>query len=91
MSKYSKLINWILGGFITIFFLYGPMLSEQYNCFFLYTSSRILAGLFLIYCLLSSIYWIRNKNLKLVIHYSIIVGLYILLSFMFFIVAAHLG
>lgn len=91
MSKYLKLINWIIGGIVTIFFLYGPMLSEQYGCFLIYTSSQVVAGLFLIYCLFSAIYWIVNKNLNLVIHYCLIVGIYILFSFLLFIIAVSIG
>lgn len=87
MNKYLKLTNWITGGIVTLFFLYGPMLSVQYDFFLLYTSSRILACLFLIYCLLSVIYWIRNKNYNLVIHYCLIVGIYILFSITLFIIA----
>ena len=91
MSKYLKLINWIIGGVITIFFLYAPMLSMQYGCFFLYTSSRIVAGIFLIYCLLSAIYWVINKKFKLVIHYCLIVPTYILFSIIIFVIAASRG
>ncbi len=91
MSKRLILINWILGGIITVFFLYGPMLSEQYECFSIYTISRISTVLFLIYCLLSVIYWIINKKLKLVVHYCLILALYIGGSFILFIIAASIG
>ena len=91
MNKYLKLLNWIIGGIVTLFFLYGPMLSFQYDCFFIYTSSRILAGLFLMYCLFSVIYWIINKNFNLVIHYCLIVGIYTLFSISLFIIAISIG
>lgn len=31
MNKYWKLLDWIIGGIVTIFFLYSPMLSMQYE------------------------------------------------------------
>ncbi|WP_270507113.1 hypothetical protein [Paraclostridium sordellii] len=91
MSKYLKLLNWVSGGIITIFFLYGPMLSVQYECSLISKSSRIVTIVFLLYCLLSAIYWLINKKLNLVVHYSLILTIYIGLSFILFIIAASIG
>lgn len=91
MIKYLKLINWVLGGIVTIFFLYGPMLSEQYGCFFIYKSSRIVTIVFLIYCLISAIYWLINKKLNLAVHYFLILAIYIVFSFILFIIAVSIG
>lgn len=91
MSKKLKLIHWILGGIITIFFLYAPMLSVQYDCFFIRASSKIITSLFLIYCLFSAIYWVIKKNIKLAMHYCLIVSTYIIGSIIFILIAISIG
>ncbi|MBO3445746.1 hypothetical protein [Clostridium sp. CCUG 7971] len=91
MSKQLRIINWIIGGIITILYLYGPMWSMQYNFSSLSEISRIVASVFLIYCLISGIYWIKNKKTKMAFHYFLIVAVYIAIAFTIFIIAVHRG
>lgn len=91
MSKYThwKLIDWIIGGIGLIciylepsnFFepnLYEPSLySSPYNI------PQRIVGLFLIYCFLSIIYWVINKKTNMVVHYSVIIAIYIAITILY--------
>ena len=93
MSKYKdwKMIDWIIVGFVGISFieipehLYTlPTMVTVYD--YPYNIPIIIAGVFLIYCFLSVIYWIINKNINMVIHYCLIAITYITIPMLYVIV-----
>lgn len=92
MSKQLRIINWIIGGVVTLFFLFGPMWFFDQNPYSNpYKIPMRVVYLFLIYCLLSGIYWIRNKKIKIAFHYFLIVAVYIAIAFTIIIIAAYKG
>ena len=91
MSKYWKHLDWIIGGIVTIFYLYAPMLFEQYSYSSPYKIPIIVVVVFLIYCFLSGIYWMMNKKLNMVFHYCLIIGIYLLATITIMVIAAYKG
>ncbi|MBS6022696.1 MAG: hypothetical protein KIB00_01295 [Paeniclostridium sordellii] len=91
MNKYWKLLDWIIGGIVTIFFLYSPMLSGRYGNIYIFYTSLTILGVFLIYCFSSGIYWMVKKNFKITLHYILIVTIYICFSISLFFYAAYHG
>ena len=81
MSKYKgwKMMDWIGLGFVGISFIVVPDFILDHNLYELPTMATVYdypynipiigSGIFLIYCLLSRVYWIKNKygNLLLLI------------------------
>ena len=71
MSKYKdwKMIDWIIVGFVGISFIeipehldILPTMVAVYD--YPYNIPIIIAGVFLIYCFLSGVYWIKNKKIN---------------------------
>ena len=84
MSKYKdwKMIDWIIVGFVGISFIeipehldILPTMVAVYD--YPYNIPIIIAGLFLIYCFLSGVYWIKNKKINMVVHYCLLATMYI--------------
>lgn len=58
--------------------LYEPSLySAPYNI------PQRVVGIFLIYCFLSVIYWIIKKKINMVVHYSLIITIYIAITVLY--------
>ena len=91
MSNFWKLLDWIIGGIVTIFYLYTPMLFEQYGFYSPFMIPEIVVGLFLIYCFISGIYWSINKNFKIILHYILIILIYICLAISLLLYSAYHG
>lgn len=99
MNKYKdwKMIDWIIAGILAFSsvtlpnwiidqHLYKlPIMATGYD--YPYNIPIIVAGIFLIYCFLSLIYWIINKNINMVIHYCLIAIIYITIPMLY--VIAH--
>ncbi|CEJ73543.1 Uncharacterised protein [[Clostridium] sordellii] len=74
MSTYKdwKMIDWIVLDFVGISFIVVPDFILDHNLYELLTMATVYdypynipiigSGIFLIYCLLSGIYWIKNKS-----------------------------
>lgn len=92
MSKYRKLIDWVIGLIVTIFFLYGPSYFFVINPYVNpYKIPVIVLGSFLSYCILSIIYWTTNTNIKLAVHYILIFVVDIVSIISIIVVAAYMG
>lgn len=92
MGKYLKLIEWILGGIITIFFLYGPGWFYNHNPYSdPYKVPLMLVAIFLIYCFSLGIYWMINKNIKMACHYGLIIITYIVVNIAILVFVAYKG
>ncbi|MFR3498004.1 MAG: hypothetical protein ACLTT7_03145 [Paraclostridium bifermentans] len=90
MSKHTwKLIDWIIGGIGLICIYLSPSNFFEPNLYepSLYSSPykipQRIVGLFLIYCFLSIIYWVINKKTNMVVHYSIIIAIYIAITILY--------
>lgn len=90
MSKHIwKLIDWIIGGFGLIFIYLAPSKFFEPNLYdpSLYSSPynipQRIVGLFLIYCFLSVIYWVIKKKINMVVHYSLIIAIYIAITVLY--------
>lgn len=99
MSKYKdwKMIDWIVLGFVGISFTVVPDFILDHNLYELPTMATVYdypynipiigSGIFLIYCLLSVVYWIKNKKINMVIHYCLLATIYIIIPMLY--VIAH--
>lgn len=86
MSKHThwKLIDWIIGGLGLIFIISEPSnLYEPSLYSSPYKIPQRIVGLFLIYCFLSVIYWLLNKKINMVVHYSLIIAIYIAIAVLY--------
>ncbi|CEP83772.1 hypothetical protein [Paraclostridium sordellii] len=102
MSKYKdwKMIDWIVLGFVGISFIVVPDFILDHNLYELPTMATVYdypynipiigSCIFLIYCLLSGVYWIKNKKINMVIHYCLLSTIYIILP-MLYIIAYNSG
>lgn len=102
MSKYKdwKMIDWIIVGFVGISFIEIPDWILEHNLYKLSTTVTvydypynipiIVAGVFLIYCFLSGVYWIKNKKINMVVHYCLLATMYITLA-MLYVIAYNSG
>lgn len=92
MSKYRKLIDWVIGLIVTIFFLYVPSYFFVINPYINpYKIPMIVLGSFLAYCILSIIYWTINKNMKLAVHYILMFVADIVSIIFLIVIAAYMG
>ncbi|MGX4599027.1 hypothetical protein [Faecalimicrobium sp. JNUCC 81] len=92
MSKQLRIINWIIGGVVTLFFLFGPMWFFDQNPYSNpYKIPVRVVYLFLIYCVLSSAYWIMHKKSNMIFHYLLIVIVYTCIAFSIIVYAAYKG
>ncbi|MBS6509862.1 MAG: hypothetical protein KH369_16790 [Paraclostridium bifermentans] len=82
-----KMLDWIIAGIVAISFVSVPDWLLEYNS---YTIPIILASIFLIYCFLSGLYWAIHKKINMVIHYSLIVTLYITIATLY-VIACNSG
>lgn len=91
MSKYTywKLIDWIIGGIGLLCIIFEPSKFFEPNLYepSLYSNPYMIpqriVGAFLIYCFLSGIYWITNKKINMVLHYSLIIAIYIAITILY--------
>lgn len=90
MSKHIwKLIDWIIGGFgLTCIYLapsnfFEPNLYEPSLYSSPYNIPQRIVGIFLIYCFLSVIYWVIKKKINMVVHYSLIIAIYIAITVLY--------
>lgn len=90
ISKHTwKLIDWTIGGIGLICIYLAPSNFFEPNLYepSLYSSPykipQRIVGLFLIYCFLSIIYWVINKKINMVVHYSIIIAIYIAITILY--------
>lgn len=102
MSKYKdwKMIDWIVLGFVGISFIVVPDFILDHNLYELPTMATVYdypynipiigSCIFLIYCLLSGVYWIKNKKINMAIHYCLLSTIYIILP-MLYIIAYNSG
>lgn len=102
MNKYKdwKMIDWIIAGFVIISFVEVPDWILEHNLYKLptmvtvydypYNIPIIEAGIFLIYCFLLGVYWIKNKKINMVIHYCLLATIYITLA-MLYVIAYNSG
>lgn len=98
MSKYTylKLINWIIGGIGLICIMFAPSKFFEPNLYepSLYSNPykipQRIVGIFLIYCFLSGIYWLINKKINMVVHYSLIIAMYIAITILY-VIACNSG
>ena len=99
MSKYKdwKMMDWIVLGFVGISFIVVPDFILDHNLYELPTMATVYdypynipiigSCIFLIYCLLSGVYWIKNKKINMVIHYCLLATIYIIIPMLY--VIAH--
>lgn len=92
MNKYKdwKIIDWIIIGFVGISFISVPDWILEHNLYNLptmvtvydypYNIPIIIAGMFLIYCFLLVVYWIKNKKTNMVVHYCLLATMYIIFA-----------
>ncbi|MCU9815806.1 hypothetical protein [Paraclostridium sp. AKS73] len=92
MNKHIwNLIDWIIGEFGLIFIISEPSKFFEPNLYEpnLYSSPynipQRIVGLFLIYCFLSVIYWVIKKKINMVVHYSLIIAIYIAIAVLYLI------
>lgn len=102
MSKYTywKILDWIIAGIVAISFLEVPGWFLKHNPDNLpkigtvygypYNIPIMIAGVFLIYCFLSGVYWIKNKKINMVVHYCLIATMYITIT-MLYVIAYNSG
>lgn len=91
MSKYTywKLIDWIIGGIGLLCIIFEPSKFFEPNLYepSLYSNPYMIpqriVGAFLIYCFLSGIYWVINKKINMVVHYSLIIAIYIAITILY--------
>lgn len=91
MSKYTywKLIDWIIGGIGLLCIIFAPSKFFEPNLYepSLYSNPYMIpqriVGAFLIYCFLSGIYWVINKKINMVVHYSLIIAIYIAITILY--------
>ncbi|TAN64561.1 hypothetical protein WS9_013775 [Paraclostridium sordellii 8483] len=85
--KDRKMLNWIIAGIVAMSFVSVPDWLLEYNS---YTIPIILAIIFLIYCFLSGLYWAIHKKINMVIHYSLIITLYLAIAILY-VIASNSG
>ncbi|MDK2565083.1 hypothetical protein QOZ84_16250 [Romboutsia sedimentorum] len=99
MSKYKdwKTLDWIITGIVAISFLLVPDWLVEHNTSIMvtvydypYNIPIMIAGVFLIYCFLSGVYWIVNKKIHMVVHYCLIATACITIT-MVYIIAYNSG
>jgi len=102
MSKYTywKLLDWIIAGIIAISFFEVPgwflkhkpdnlpIKGTVYG--YPYNIPIMIAGVFLIYCFLSGVYWLINKKIHMVVHYCLVASICIAIA-MLYVIAYNSG
>ena len=86
MSKYTywKLIDWIIGGIGLLCIIFAPSKFFEPSLYSNpYMIPQRIVGAFLIYCFLSGIYWVINKKINMVVHYSLIIAIYIAITILY--------
>lgn len=90
MSKHTwNIIDWIIGGLGLIFIIsepskfFEPNLYEPSLYSAPYNIPQKVVGIFLIYCFLSVIYLIIKKKINMVVHYSLIITIYIAITVLY--------
>ncbi|CEO20419.1 Uncharacterised protein [[Clostridium] sordellii] len=94
------MIDRIIVGFVGISFTVVPDFILDHNLYEIPTMATIYdypynipiieSDIFLIYCLLSGVYWIKNKKINMVIHYCLLATIYIILP-MLYVIAYNSG
>lgn len=92
MFKHWKLIDWIIGGIVTVLFLYGPVwFFEHIPNIDPFKIPIWVAFVYILYCTLLAIYWIINKNFKMAFHYALIITMYVGFTIFVILYAAYHG